>query len=227
MTRALLLLIGLSVGIHAQRLFEKDGRVLYEDTANRPRRDLGPGFSSTLLADGSVVFLRGRKFDYGDKFDCANPSSRNPVIRYDPATGETSTLFDKTIHFSISPELPFCVFAQMQISHDASTLYLFARTYVTAGSLAIIKLPSGSMKFIDGVAAVWIIGSGPHLDELICVERELGDFATYPLVHTRPDGSRIKVISDEWPGLSKDTPKLRSYLREIDGTIRVGGQQLP
>jgi hypothetical protein len=70
-------------GLMAQRAFEHNGSVVYEDPRGN-RVDLGAGFSPVLTDDGGVALLRGRRFDYGEKFNCDHKETRNWVSVYNP-----------------------------------------------------------------------------------------------------------------------------------------------
>lgn len=225
--KQILLLVALAAAMHAQRVFEQGDQVVYEDAGKR-QTNLGLGFNPILTANGRVVLLRGRRFDYGENFDCTQRSSKNWVDSYDPEMGKEVKLFDQQIRFYGPRSKPFCVFSEMQISHDSSTLYLLANTDAAGGSLAIIKLRDGATNFVHGVEGIWIIESGPHMDELIYQHRLLDMRAAiirYPLVHARADGRKIKEISEEWP--NENAPILRKYLRDLGATIYVNGRQLP
>jgi hypothetical protein len=161
---------------------------------------------------------------------------KNWVARYDLTTGQESRLFDRPIKYDGPESLGFCVFSQMLLSHDGSMLCLLAMTYATSGNLAVIRLASGSMSFVPGVIAVFLIEGGSHQDELIYQRRiyrkspdDGTEYPAYPLIHTRADGQQIREISNEnftVEGNDK-MPILREYLREINGRIHANGQQLP
>ncbi|HVO98938.1 MAG TPA: hypothetical protein VMT15_12765 [Bryobacteraceae bacterium] len=230
MIRRVILVFAVVSSIDAQRAYEKDGKVVYEDASGH-RTGLGAGFNSILTSDEKVVFLRGRKFAYGDKFDCSTIATKNWVAKYDPDTGTETKLFDRSIRFYGSNSLPFCIFSQMHISRDGSTLYLRAHTDATGDSIAVVKLSNGSMTFLHGIEDFWMVESGPHIGDLICLERFLNSKAAVvenPIVHRSPEGRKIKVISYEWPlHGAKSVPLLRKYLQDIGGTIHIDGQQLP
>jgi len=182
-----------------------------------------------------MAFIRGRRFGYGEGFDCRSKQKRNWVEVYNPVSKALSTLYDGTIPFD-GGKWQFCVFEQMQLSHDSSLLYLVSPVYATSGSLAIINLSDNSIKYVPGVNSVYVIESGPHRDELIYQRRisrkSLDDgvyYPAYPFVHARPDGRQIAEISDEHltVGGNDKLPILRKYLRSLGGTITVDGQRLP
>ncbi len=220
-------------GLLAQRAFEANGRTVYED-AHGKRTDLGIGFSPVLTSDGRVALLRGRKFDYGDDFDCAEKNRRNWASIYDPESRTESVVFDGVIPFE-GGTWNFCVFDQMQMSHDGSLLYLVSPVYATSGSLAIVNLPKRTIKYVPGVNEVYVIGRGPHRDELVYVRRVLhkaadgGEYPTYPFIHARANGEPIREISGEefTVGGHDKVPILRRYLRHLGGTINVNGEMLP
>lgn len=222
------------LGATAQRAFEAKGNVVYED-ARGVHTNLGRGFSPVLIDDGRVVFVRGRSFEYGEKFDCANGETRDWVAAYDPATRKEAVLFDRAIPFE-GGRWNFCVFEQMQVSPDGSALYLVSAVYATSGSLAIVSLPRGSVIYVPGVMSVYVIETGPHRGELIYQRRvshrssEDGlEYPAYPFIHARADGQQIREISDEHftSGGNDKVPLLRAYLRKIGGTITANGQKLP
>lgn len=218
----------------AQRAFEASGKVFYED-AQRNRTNLGVGFSPVLTHDGRVALLRGRNFGYGEQFDCDKRETKNWVSIYNPATKTERILFDRTVPFE-QGKWKFCVFEQMQLSHDGSVLYLVSSVYATSGSLAIINLARGSISYVPGANMVYVIEAGPHRDELIYQRRiwqksiEDGlEHPGYPLVHAHADGRQILEVSNEHftVGGSDEVPLLRKYLRTIGGTITVNGRKLP
>lgn len=145
-------------------------------------------------------------------------------------------LFDHPIPFEAGNG-PFCAFELMQLSHDAHTLYLVGSVYATSGSLAIISLPKGPIKYVPGVNEVYVIQTGTHRDELIYVLRvyhksaNAGEYPAYPFIHARADGQPIREVSNEWGGQGNmphdKMPLLRNYLRRIGGTISVNGETLP
>lgn len=229
---AALLTLFFASGLAAQRAFEASGDVIYED-AQGNRTNLGVGFNPVLTHDGRITFIRGRRFGYGDQWDCDKEQSRNWVSIYNPATKAERTLFDRTIPFE---GVRFCVFVEMQLSYDGSLLYLVSPVYATSGSLAIINLVRGSITYDPGVNLVYVIETGPHRDELIYQRRyshgsvEHGPgFRRYPIVHARANGQEIAEISNEdfpFDG-NNEVPLLREYLRKIGATISVNGQKLP
>jgi hypothetical protein len=222
-------------GLLAQRTFGANGRVIYEDSHGK-RTDLGIGFSPVLTADGRVALLRGRKAGYGDDFNCGNKQERNWVAVYDPVTRMENGLFDKVVNFE-GGKWKFCIFEQMQLSHNGAVLYLVSPVYATSGSLAIVSLTEGTIKEVPGVCEVYVIETGPHRDELIYVRRvfhksqDLGEHPAYPFIHARADGQPIREVSEEWAGqdnMAHDKmPLFRNYLRRIGGTINVNGETLP
>ena len=224
---SLVLPLLLSASLHAQRAFEMNGHVFYEDAAMQ-RIDLGAGFNPLLTADGNVALIRGRRFEYGDRFDCGHKESKNWVVVYDPLAKREKTIFDRTLSFE--RQIDFCIFAQMQLSHDGSTLYLVSLTDATSGSLAIVDLKRGSVEYVPGVNLIYVIEAGPRRDELIYQRRMFrGGFPGYPFVHARADGSRIAEISNEWYQVGGDDrlPVLRAYLRKIGATIIMDGRKVP
>ena len=232
---AILFLLASASILEAQRAFEQRGEVIFESSEKR-QTNLGVGFNPILTAEGKVVFMRGRHPGYGDDFDCTKDAAKNWVARYDPITGQESRLFDRPIKYDGPNSLGFCLFEQMQLSHDGTTLYLLAATYATSGNLAIINLASELISFVPGVIAVFLIETGPHRDELIYQRRVWHkspadglEYPAYPLIHALADGRQIREISDEnFTVAGNDKmPILRKYLREINGTIHANGQKMP
>jgi hypothetical protein len=164
---------------------------------------------------------------YGDEFDCGNKELKNWVAVYDPATRTEKTLFDRPLPYG-RDGLPFCIFQRMQLAPDGSALYLTSPVYATSGSLAIIPLKQGTVRYVPGVDDVYVIVNGPHRGELLYQRREDEDGAYYPSVHARADGRLIRVLAEEWleEGLDK-VPRLKEYLRSIGGQIMVNGQAFP
>ena len=163
------LLFLLASSLMAQRVFEKDHDVIYEN-AQRNEVNLGAGFSPVLTAQGKVVFVRGHLFDYGEDFDCSRKETKNWISVFDPATRSEEILFDRALSYG-REGLEFCVFEQMQLSTDGSTLYLVSPVYATSGSMAIVHLRQGKVAYVPGVNEVYVIESGPHRGELIYSRR--------------------------------------------------------
>ena len=84
-TARILLLVAIAATMQAQRVFEQGDRVVYEDV-RKQQTDLGAGFDPLLMANGEVVFVRGRRYGYGEEFDCTRPETKNSVAKYDPQT---------------------------------------------------------------------------------------------------------------------------------------------
>lgn len=220
----------MAASLAAQRAFESGDKVIYEDAQQR-RFNLGTGFNPVLTAQGMIAFIRGRRFNSGEAFDCRDAKKKNWIALYDPASRKETVLFDRALDYDQSG-IPYCAFEQMQLSHDASTLYLVA----AAGSLAIVNLALGSVSYVPGVELVYVIEAGPHRDELIYLRRVMRKsakhrlpFPAYPLIHARANGEEITEISNEsfTVGGNDSVPILRAYLRKIGGTITVNGRKLP
>lgn len=216
----------------AQQAFVDHGKVIYQGPAGS-RVDLGPGFNPLLSADGRVVFIRGRKFDYGTAFDCTNRQTKNWVAAYDPVKRSERVLFDRALPFE-RDGIAYCVFNQMQLSLDGSTLYLVSPVYATSGSLAIVRLATGRVTYVGGVKLVYVIRSGSHAGELIYQRRmsqseRVGYY--YPWVHAAADGEPMNVLSDEPFTIggtpAKDAPRLKAYLQSISGQIVIDGRAFP
>jgi hypothetical protein len=224
-----LALILLATPIEAQRVFERGLDVVYIDPDGK-QTSLGTGSSPQLTRDGKVALIRGRAYGYGDSFDCGQKDRKNWIAVYDPAARSEKVLFDRALSFG-RKRMAFCIFQQMQLSPDNSILYLVSPVYATAGSLAIVNIPSGSASYLPGINSVFVIESGPHQGELIYERRLLlpvqepgGRSVYYPYIHARPDGSQIKVIGEE----SSDVmPGIRTYLRKIGAQIRIHGILIP
>ena len=224
-------LLSLGSNLIAQRAFEKNDKVVYEDAAGR-QADLGIGFSPVLTADGRVALIRGRPLD-SDLVECGRAETKNWIAIYDPATMREKTIFDRALDYG-RPGTAVCNFEQMQLSHDSSVLYLVSLVYATSGSLAIVDLTRGSVQYVPGVNEVYVIETGAHRDELVYQRRILGKVhgeksPYYPFIHARADGTQIKVIAEEsfTVGGNDKVPRLRAYLRAIRGTITVNGRRLP
>jgi hypothetical protein len=124
----------------------------------------------------------------------------------------------------------FCIFRQMQLSSDASTLYLVSPVYATSGSMAIVSLRQSSVTYVPGVELVHLIETGSHRGELIYSRTVVGaNGRHYPLIHANKAGRPIAEISDEDFDIKgdNDAPILRAYLRKIGATITVDGKKLP
>ena len=166
----------------------------------------------------TTVLIRGPEFGYGDPFNCANPASKNWIVTIHPTTKAETVIFDQPID-------GFCVFQQAQLSPDGSKLYLSIPTYATASTLAIVQLPAKTITQIPGVNFVYIIETGPHRGDLIYQARVMKSHVTYPFFHARPDGRRIREISEEQD--PDRAPILTKYLRSIGGTITFDGRRVP
>lgn len=227
-------LFTLVMSLQAQHVFEKEGKITYQDTRGR-QINLGAGFSPVLTADGKIALIRGRSFMYGEPFNCSDPKEKNWIALYDPATKQEKTIFDRPLDYD-GRGILFCIFEQMGLSHDGSMLYLVSPVYAASGSLAIVNLAQGSVSYVPGVESVYVIETGPHRDELICVRRVMHksakhrlEFPAYPFIHARANGEQIAEISNESfaVGGDENSPILRAYLRKIGGTITVNGRKLP
>jgi hypothetical protein len=223
-----LVLLMVATNLPAQRVFERDGDVIYVGSSGRDV-DVGLGFSPVLTHDGKVAFLSGRFFHYGDKFDCAHKATKNWVSVFDPVIHSQRVLFDRTLRFGL--DFDICVFSQMQLSPDDSILYLVTNQWsATGGSLAIIRLRGDSMTYVAGVNEVYVVESGPDRGDLV-YERRMWDNTPYnehpyySWVHARANGTKVKILADE-PLLTTgapdtDAPKLKAYLQRIGGRIII------
>ena len=226
------LLLWTASSLVAQRVFEKGQNVIYEDI-RKTQINLGLGFNPIFTEDGKVALIHGRRIEYGEYFDCKHRDSKNWISVYDPATRAKKVLFDHPLSFGVQGLL-LCVFEQMQFSPDGGILYLVGPAYATVGSLAIIHLKQGAVTYVMGVNEVYVIQSGPHRGELIYARRSVykGDgeeHMYYPFIHARADGRQIRVIAEE-PSLSASgaqRPRLKAYLRKIEGQLMVGGKLIP
>ena len=227
------LFLALATSLNAQRVFEADGNVIYEDSAKR-RINLGVGFNPLLTADGNVALIRGHRYGYGESFDCSHKETKNWIALYDPKTTREKVIFDRMLEYDGPGSLGFCIFEHMQLSHNGSRLYLVSPVYASAGSLAIVDLPRGSVGYVPGVILVYVIETGAHRGELIYQRRRISHklgqdaYAYYPFVHASANGKQIKELSDESLTAEFDkVPHLRAYLRKIGGTITVNGRRFP
>jgi hypothetical protein len=225
----------LSPGLLAQRAFEKGGHVIYEGRDGH-RTDLGVGFSPVVTQRGEVALIRGQKFLYGDKFDCSRKDAKNWIAVWDPATRAERTLFDRALPFERNG-IQFCVFSRMQLSPDEATLYLVSEVWATSGSLAIVRLGTGTVTYVGGVDDVYVIVIGPHQGELLYQQRmdqhvpprkPEDESPWHPFMHARADGVPLQLIAEEWmeDGPAK-APELAAYLRRIGGQIMVNGRAFP
>jgi len=222
---AIVLQFASSPSLLAQRAFEKDGHVIYENSQGHAQ-DLGAGFSPAITQSGQVAMIRGRFFMYGEEFDCGQEALRNWISVYDPATHTEKTLFDRPLAYG-RDDFFFCVFQRMQLSPDGLTLYLTSPVYATSGSLAIIRLKQGAVTYVPGVDDVYVIVKGPHRGELLYQQRRDEPGAHYPFVHARADGTPIKVLAEEFLNEGEKAPRLKAYLQTIHGQIIVDGRVFP
>ena len=223
-----------SASSYGQRAFERSDGVIYEDTGKH-ETNLGRGFNPIPTVGGKVAYIRGRRFGYGEEFDCTRAEIRNSIVVYDPLNKRETTIFDRALDFAAGG-ISFCIFEQMQISPNGTKLYLVSPVSATSGSLAIVNLSRESISYVHGVNYVFVIESGPHRGELIYQRRVFHRFPPdpaghyyYPFIHARSDGRPIREISDEFftVGDNDKLPKLHAYLRKIHGTIHVNGRRLP
>lgn len=225
----------LSPGLLAQRAFEKGGHVIYEDRGGH-RTDLGVGFSPVLTQRGEVALIRGQLFLYGDDFDCSRKEAKNWIAVYDPATKAERTLFNRALPFE-REGIQFCIFQRMQLSPDEATLYLVSDVWATSGSLAIVRLGTGTVTYVPGVDDVYVIVNGRYQGDLLYQQRmehhvpprrPEDESPWHPFIHARADGKPFQLIAEEWveDGPAK-TPKLAAYLRRIGGQIMVNGRAFP
>src|SRR5262245_14634129 len=178
----------------AQRVFEKDRHVIYED-AHKNRNDLGIGFSPVRTASGKVAVIRGASLNHNDAFDCGDKDKKNWISLYDPIRHDERVLFDEPVHFDdVLVPSGYCIFDQVNLSSDQRTLYLVSPVYATSGKLAIINLRRKTTTYVDGVNSVYIIESGPHRGELIYSARRYKrspydniEYPYYPFIHARPN----------------------------------------
>src|SRR5262249_15170886 len=145
-------------------------------------------------AAGVDAFIKGRKFGYGEAFDCNRKEAKNWIALYDPAVRSETVLFDQPLPFN--RDISFCIFEQMQLSPDGTVLYLVSPVYPTSGSLAIVQLKSRMVTYVPGVNEVYVIEAGSHRGELIYTRRlyrrssrdDEGEYPYYPFVHAHADG---------------------------------------
>jgi hypothetical protein len=222
MHRFLLWLCPLALSLLGQQVHEIKGRVIYEDAAKR-ETDLGLAHNSTLTSNGKVAMIRGDTRAHGE-IDCADPQVRNRIVLYDPLTRQETTVFDRTME---AYGQRYCIFGHLELSHDVSTAYVYVLTAGTSGTIAIIELADGSIRYVHGIEAFFLIQTGPHRDELIYSKRGWSVSArhySYPWIHARADGVPIRQIAEE---SINPVPQLTKYLREIQATAVLNGQRLP
>ncbi|HEV2199452.1 MAG TPA: hypothetical protein VGR73_06510 [Bryobacteraceae bacterium] len=223
-----------SSSLPAQRVFEKGEDVIYEDSQGK-QINLGHGYSPVLTSQGKIALIRGPRADYvGSDADCIHSPTKNWVAVYDPAAHSEKILFDRSVVFFDSE---FCVFEQMQLSPDGKILYLVSPVSPTSGSLALVRLSENRITFVHGVNEVHVIENGPHRGELIYQRRlwqkdphDGNAYPHYPFVHARADGTQIRVLADEYftvGGGTDHLPRLKAYLQQIGGQIRVNGELFP
>src|ERR1700693_317781 len=213
----------LAMNLDAQRALEVHGNVIYEDVGKH-KINLGKGFSPVLTADGKVAFLRGRKFYYGELFDCSHAEGKNWIVLYDPATMREKTIFNRSLDYD-GRGLYFCIFEQMQLSRDGSVLYLVSPIYATSGSLAILNLAGGSVVYVPGVMSVYVIENGPHRDELIYVRRMFHtaghdvESPTYPFITL---GRMVNKLQKSRTNFLPSEETIRSLFYESTFVASVG-----
>jgi len=228
----------LSSSLIAQRAFETNGHVIYEDARNN-RHDLSVGFGAVVTLSGKVAVIRGSALGHNDDFDCNDKQKKNWITLYDPIRNSEKILFDRPVHFDdhLKPS-GYCIFGQAELSPNDQILYLISPVYATAGKLAIIQLRTGSISYVPDVLSLYMIEDGPHRGELILSTRRYKrsrsdniDYPYNPFIHVRADGQEVKIVSDEYfvtGGLKyAHVPVLAAYLKRIGGHITVDGERLP
>lgn len=227
-------LVALAVPALAQRVFERDGLVIYGDKAGG-QRSLGAGFSPSITKNGWILLLRGRPYDWSD-IDCSRPENRNRAVHYDPASNSETVLFSRALSFG-GREGSFCWFSKAQLSPDGKLLYLLNGLWsATAGSLAIVRLPDLSATYVHGVTEFFVVEDGKFAGDLVYSRRimtkiksdiEPHELPLYPLIHARADGTRIRIITQE-PILNTGPPaELVRYMTSLGGHITVYGKRCP
>ncbi len=175
---------------------------------------------------------------HGEASSCEHPALRNRVMVFDTRTNKESLLFDKPLTNRImGREYAVCVYEHADLTPSGSTLYIVSPFYATSGSLAVIDLPTGRVRYVPGAMDVFVIPGGPNAGDLIFMRRlerkpteddpRVDDYA---YVHARPDGSQIAVISNEalvLDGGNAPAPILRAFLRRIHGRIFAQGEWVP
>jgi hypothetical protein len=230
--RTLEILLAIAPLVLGQRAFEDRGEIVYQD-ASGTRTNVGQGFSPVLTSAGDVVFVRGRKFEYGDDFDCKDRAKKNWIALWDPQTRRQSVLFDRPIE--LQKKWTFCIYDQVEISPDSAKLYLVIPAYAASRSLAVVELKTGQILDEPGVAAAYVIRTGSHRGELVEYRRlwqpgSEGPSYSWVLADTRGRTKKILHV-DEWVGdhapQEKSMPGLAKYLRSIDAQIVVHGTLFP
>jgi hypothetical protein len=216
----------------AQRVYEKDNEIFYQDAQGR-KTSLGRGHSPIPVSEGKILLIRGARMGYGDRFACTNPEVKNWVALYDTRTRRESVVYDKPINTKGVPPDATCIFEQADLSPSGSTLYVVTPWSATSASLAVVNLQTGHLKHVDGVNEVYVIRGGPSDGDLIYSRRLYhklpsvapGEDPYYPFIHAKPDGTQVGIISDEafTVGGTAKTPILLAYLRRLQGRIYLQG----
>jgi hypothetical protein len=222
--------------IRAQRIYERGLELMLEDAQGR-RSLLGPGFNPIPISDGRFLLIRGARMGYGEQASCERAAAKNRVVLYDTATNHESLLFDKPLAERRVGHDAACVYETADLSPSGSILYIVTPCYVTAGCLAVVDLPTGWVRYVEGAMDVYVIRGGLRGGDLVFMRRlnrkptrddpRLDDYA---YVHARPDGSQIAIISNEdlvQVGRNAPAPILRAWLRSEHGRIFVQGEWIP
>jgi hypothetical protein len=230
-----LTLLALVTKLSAQRVYEADNNVVFEDS-NHHRISLGPAMSPVPVGNNKILLIRGARMGYGDRFACTKPELKNRIVLYDTKTRTESILYNRPITSEFLSEADGCIFEQADLSPDGSTLYIVTPWAATSGRLTIIDLRTEALRHVDGVNEVYVIRGGRAEGDLIYSRRIWGKAADddvgypyYPFIHAKPDGSQISIVSNEsfTIGPTKKTPILDAYLKELSGRIYVQGRWVP
>lgn len=216
----------------AQRIYERGRDVVLEDAQGRVT-SLGAGFNPVPISDHRFLITRGARMGYGD-IGCNIPDARNRVVIYDADTKKESLLFDKPITLPFAPHTGICVYEHADLSPAEKTLYVVIPCYATAGCLAIIDLPAGSIKTVASAMDVFVVRGGTIAGDLLFMTRldrkpteDDPRVAGYAYVHAHADGSRVAVVSREdlvRVGGNAPAPMLRAWLHSIHGRVFANGE---
>jgi hypothetical protein len=234
---AIALSVLFSSNLQAQRTFEKNHHVIYEDAQKR-QSDLGIG-SKPILTNGKVLMIRGEPSGPNTDFDCNDQHKKNWISVLDPVTRSEKTLFDAPVHFD-DRLIPagYCIFEGVALSPDGQILYVVGPVYATSGSLAVIRLKTKNVTIVAGVNEVYVIETGSHRGELVYSARRYhrdphdnNQYPYYPFIHAQADGKEIGVISEEDLAVGGpkywNLPVLAAYLKQLGGRITVNGDRFP
>jgi hypothetical protein len=215
MLRHAIAILVLGFALAAPRAFEMGGAVYYED-ADQKQLSLGEGFSPVLNSKGEVAVIRGKRYRFGDDYDCRKRETKNWITVFTPSTGKERILVDYPLRDEVSTDDRYaeCIFQQLAISPDDSVLYVIIPASASSSNLAIVPLKPGGISYVPDVNAVYTTSAG----DLIAVTPR--GFA-----HLSATGKQVRSISPELD--PRRAPLLEAYLRQIGASIMVNGEKLP